>query len=61
MTQHDIAGEFHMPMVLRQLFVTLEHDVPLRPGPYMGLAHGLGESEGFVATDMLDVFGNLLL
>ena len=35
--------------------------MPLRPGPYVGLAHGLGEGKGLVTTDMLDVFGNLLL
>src|SRR5215471_5023004 len=61
MAQHHIAGEFHMPMMLRQFFVTLEQNMPLRPGPYVGLAHGLGEGDGLVAMDMFDVFGNVLL
>jgi len=61
MAQHHITGEFHMPVVLRQFFVTLEHDVPLRPGPYVGLTHGLGEGEGLIATDVLEVFSDLLL
>src|SRR5262249_29398140 len=61
MAQHRIAGELHMPVVLRQLFVTLEQDMPLRPGPYVGLAHGLREGDGLVTMDMLDIFGYVLL
>jgi len=61
MAQHHIAGEFHMPMMLRQFFVTLEQNMPLRPGPYVGLAHGLGEGDGLVTANVLDVFGNVLL
>src|SRR5438128_3363247 len=34
------SGEFHVPMVLRQFFITLEHKAPLRPSP-VGLTHGL--------------------
>ena len=52
--QHDITSEFHVPMVLCQLFVTLEHKAPLRPGP-VGLAHGLREGAGLIAVDACEV------
>ena len=54
LSQHHIAREFHMPMVLRQFFVTLEHKAPLRPGP-VGLAHGLREGTGLIAMDACEV------
>src|SRR5437870_4931665 len=50
-----------MPVVLRQLFVTLEQEVPLRPGLHMGLAHSLGEGGWLVAAYVFDVCLELLL
>ena len=61
MAQQHIARQFHMPVVLRQFFVTLEQEVPLCPGLHLGLAHSLGESGGLIAADVFDVFLNLLL
>ena len=54
LSQHDISREFHVPMVLRQFFVTLEHKAPLRPGP-VGLAHCLREGTGLIASDACEV------
>ena len=54
LSQHHITGEFHVPMVLRQFFVTLEHEAPLRPGP-VWLAHGLREGAGLIAVDACEV------
>jgi len=54
MPQHDIAGEFHVPMVLCQFFVTLEHKAALCPGP-VGLAHRLREGAGLIAADACEV------
>jgi len=54
LSQHHITGEFHVPVVLCQFFVTLEHKAPLRPGP-VGLAHGLREGAGLIAADACEV------
>ena len=54
LSQHHITGEFHVPMVLRQFFVTLEYEAPLRPGP-VRLAHGLREGAGLIAADACEV------
>ena len=61
MAQQHITREFHVPVVLRQFFVTLEHEVPLRPGPLCRLAHGLGEGRRLVAVHVFEVFLNVLL
>src|SRR5262245_19538025 len=58
--KHDITGEFHMPMVLRQFFVTLEHKAPLRPGP-VRLAHRRREGAGLITTDAGEVVWEVLL
>jgi hypothetical protein len=60
MPKNDITGEFHVPMVLRQFFVTLEHKAPLRPGT-VGLAYRLREGTGLVATDAGEVAREVLL
>ena len=54
LSQHDITREFHVPMVLRQFFVTLEHKAPLCPGP-VGLAHRLREGTRLITTDAGEV------
>jgi hypothetical protein len=54
MPEQHITGEFHMPMVLRQFFVTLEYKAPLRPGP-VGLAHCLREGTGLIAAGACEV------
>ena len=54
LSQHHITGEFHVPMMLRQFFVTLEHKAPLHPGP-VGLAHGLREGAGLIAAGACEV------
>ena len=60
LSQHDITREFHVPMVLRQFFVTLEHKAPLRPGP-VGLAHRLREGAGLITADACEVVWQVLL
>jgi hypothetical protein len=60
MPKNDITGEFHVPMVLRQFLVALEHKAPLRPGP-VGLAHRRREGAGLIATDTYEVVWQVLL
>jgi hypothetical protein len=60
MAQHHIAGEFHVPVVLRQFFVTLEHKASLRPGA-LGLAHEFREGTGLITADTFEVVWKLLL
>jgi hypothetical protein len=60
MPQNDITGEFHVPMVLRQFFIALEHKAPLRPGP-VGLTHCRREGTGLIATDTCEVVWEVLL
>src|SRR5882672_6193082 len=50
-----------MPVVLRQFFVTLQQEAPLRPGPLRWLAYGLREGRRLVAVHVFDVFLNVLL
>src|SRR5262249_11770312 len=50
-----------MPVVLRQFFVTLEQEMPLRPGLHLGLAHSLGEGGRLVAAYVFEVFLDVLL
>jgi hypothetical protein len=61
MAQQHIARQFHMPVVLRQFFVTLEQEVPLRPGLHLGLAYSLGEGGRLIAMHVFEIFWNLLL
>ena len=60
MPQQDITGEFHVPMVLRQFLVTLEHKAPLRPGP-VGLAHCVREGAGLITPYAGEVVRQVLL
>jgi len=60
MPKNDITGEFHVPMVLCQLFVALEYKAPLRPGP-VGLTHRRREGAGLIATDACEVVWQVLL
>ena len=61
MAQQYIARQFHMPVVLRQLFVALEQEVPLRPSLHLGLTHSLEEGGGLVAAHVFEVLLDLLL
>jgi len=60
MPKHDITGEFHVPMMLCQFFVTLEYKAALRPGP-VWLAHRLREGAGLIAADACEVVCQVLL
>jgi hypothetical protein len=58
--KNDITGEFHVTMVLRQLFVALEYKTPLRPGP-VWLAHCRREGTGLIAANVCEVVWEMLL
>jgi len=58
--EHHIPGEFHMAVMLRQFFVTLEYKASLRPGP-VGLAHRRREGTGLIATNACEVVWEVLL
>jgi hypothetical protein len=54
MPKKNVTGEFHVPMVLRQLFVALEYKAPLRPGA-VGLTYRGREGTGLIAMDTCEV------
>jgi hypothetical protein len=53
-SQHDIPGQFHMPVVLGELFVTLQQEMPLCPF-LMLRPHRGGKRRGLIALDMGNV------
>ena len=54
-SQHHIAREFHVAVMLRQFFMALQQELTLLPGPHMCLTRPVRVGGGLIELHALDI------